>query len=572
MLKYIKKYWYFCLLAPLFMVGEVAMDLLQPDLMATIVDEGVLKNDQQLILTVGLKMILFVMLGGLSGVLCGVFANIAAQGFGNDLRKDLFSGIMGLSFQQTDAISTGSLVTRLTNDVTQVQSMVSLLVRMFVRNVMMFGGGIFMLYRQSPKFALVAACGAPFVIIIVSFFLKKASPLFKVVQQKLDGINNVMQEDVAGARVVKAFVMEEREMARFDAANDDHVKTSLRVQTILAFMGPCMNIVLNLCVVAVILVGGKEVQNGGDVTPGSVMASITYLTQILMGFGFMANIFQTFTRAKASADRINEVLKSDCAIADGANTEIETGLGAVEFRNVSFSYPGAGENVLRNISFSLSPGETLGIVGATGCGKSTLVHLIPRFYDATEGEVLVDGRNVKDYKLRDLRDKISIVMQTAELYSRSIEENIRWGKPEAAPEEIKAAAEIAQADGFICDGPFGYYTPVTESGHSLSGGQKQRISIARALLKSHEILIFDDATSALDLKTEAALYKELSTREADVTKIVIAQRIASVKDADRILVLENGAVSALGTHSELMETSPVYREIYNSQLKEGGAA
>ena len=572
MLKYVKKYWVFCLLAPLFMVGEVAMDLLQPDLMARIVDEGVLNNDQALILSVGLKMILFVLLGGFMGVMCGVFANIAAQGFGNDLRKDLFAGIMGLSFQQTDKISTGSLVTRLTNDVTQVQTMVSMLIRMLVRNLMMFGGGIYMLYRQSPKFAIVAACGAPFVILTVSFFLKKASPLFKIVQQKLDGINNVMQEDVAGARVVKAFVMEDREMARFDAANDDHVKTSLRVQTILAFMGPCMNIVLNLCVVAVILVGGNEVKAGGDVTPGSVMASITYLTQILMGFGFMANIFQTFTRARASADRINEVLKSERVIADGPDAEPETAAGAVEFRNVSFSYPGAGEHVLKDVSFTLSPGETLGIVGATGCGKSTLVHLIPRFYDATAGEVLVDGKNVKDYPLEALRDKISIVMQTAELYSRSIEENVRWGKPDATPEEIKAAAETAQADGFICDGPFGYYTPVTESGHSLSGGQKQRISIARALLKKHEILIFDDATSALDLKTEAALYRELATKEADVTKIVIAQRIASVKDADRILVLDNGTVSALGTHGELMETSPVYREIYNSQLKEGGAA
>ena len=572
MLKYIKKYRYFCLLAPLFMVGEVAMDLLQPDLMAKIVDEGVLKNDQTLILSVGIKMILFVLLGGFMGVMCGVFANIAAQGFGNDLRKDLFSGIMGLSFQQTDKISTGSLVTRLTNDVTQVQNMVSLLVRMFVRNVMMFGGGIYMLYRQSPKFALVAACGAPFVIVIVSFFLKKASPLFKVVQQKLDGINNVMQEDVAGARVVKAFVMEDREMQRFDAANNDHVKTSLRVQTILAFMGPCMNIVLNICVVAVILVGGNEVKAGGNVTPGSVMASITYLTQILMGFGFMANIFQTFTRAKASADRINEVLKSERVIADGPDTEPETAAGAVEFRDVSFGYPGAGEQVLQNVSLKINKGETLGIVGATGCGKSTLVHLIPRFYDVTAGEVLVDGKNVKDYPLEALRDKISIVMQTAELYSRSIEENIRWGKPEATPEEIKAAAEAAQADGFICDGPFGYYTPVTESGHSLSGGQKQRISIARALLKQHEILIFDDATSALDLKTEAALYKALAARDTGATKIIIAQRIASVKDADRILVLDNGAVADIGPHDELMERSPIYREIYNSQLKEGGAA
>ncbi len=571
MLKYVKKYWFFCLLAPLFMVGEVSMDLLQPDLMARIVDEGVLKNDFQLILSVGVRMILFVLLGGCAGVACGVFANIAAQGFGNDLRKDLFSGIMGLSFQQTDKISTGSLVTRLTNDVTQVQNMVSLLVRGLVRNVLMFGGGIFMLYRQSPKFALVAACGLPFVIAAVTFFMKKAGPLFRIVQQKLDGINNVMQEDVAGTRVVKAFVMEDREMRRFDTANDDFCRVNLRVQSLLAFLGPCMNIVLNLCVVGVIVLGGKEVRAGGDVTPGNVMAAITYLSQILMGIGFMANIIQTFTRAKASAERINEVLRSEKIITDGAAGAAGSG-PAVEFRDVSFSYPGAGENVLQHISLRLNRGETLGIVGATGCGKSTLVHLIPRFYDADAGEVLVDGKNVKDYALSDLRDKISIVMQTAELYSRSIEENIRWGKPDATPAEIKAAAEAAQADDFICASPYGYYTQVTESGHSLSGGQKQRISIARALLKPHEILIFDDATSALDLKTEAQLYQALAQRDPDATKIIIAQRIASVKDADRILVLDNGAAAALGTHEELMESSPIYREIYSSQMKEGGAA
>jgi ATP-binding cassette subfamily B protein len=329
--------------------------------------------------------------------------------------------------------------------------------------------------------------------------------------------------------------------------------------------------VLNLCVVGVIVLGGKEVRAGGDVTPGNVMAAITYLSQILMGIGFMANIFQTFTRAKASAERINEVLRSEKIITDGAAGAAGSG-PAVEFRDVSFSYPGAGENVLQHISLRLNRGETLGIVGATGCGKSTLVHLIPRFYDADAGEVLVDGKNVKDYALSDLRDKISIVMQTAELYSRSIEENIRWGKPDATPAEIKAAAEAAQADDFICASPYGYYTQVTESGHSLSGGQKQRISIARALLKPHEILIFDDATSALDLKTEAQLYQALAQRDPDATKIIIAQRIASVKDADRILVLDNGAAAALGTHEELMESSPIYREIYSSQMKEGGAA
>lgn len=570
MLKYLKKYWFFCLLAPLFMVGEVAMDLLQPDMMADIVDNGVLKSDFSLIVQVGVKMILTVIAGGFCGVLCGVFANLAAQSFGNDLRKDLFTKIMHLSFQQTDKISTGSLVTRLTNDVTQVQHTVMMMVRGFVRNTVMFAGGIIMLYRQSPKFALIAACGLPFVVVTVTLFLRKTAPLFAVVQKKLDGINHIMQETVAGARVVKAYVKEEYELGRFDDANEALCAQNLRVQSLLAFMSPCMNIVLNLCVVTVILVGGNTVKAGGTITPGNTMAAITYLAQILHGVTFMANIFQIFSRAKASADRINEVLSSPDVITDGEGADKTEVKGAIEFKNVSFAYPGSeGQCVLENISFRVQPGQTLAIIGATGSGKSSLVHLIPRFYDATEGEVLVDGVNVKDYGLKELRDKIAIVLQKAELYSRSIEENIRWSRKDATAWEIKKAAQIASADDFICGKSFGYYTPVTEGGHSLSGGQKQRVSIARAMLKKFEILIFDDSTSALDLKTEAKIYQALEEECPHVTKLIIAQRISSIRGADRILVLDNGGISAIGTHEELLESSEIYRDIYNSQMKEG---
>lgn len=575
MLKYLKKYWIFCLLAPLFMLGEVAMDLIQPDMMADIVDNGVLKNDIGLIISVGMRMILLVMVGGLCGVLCGVFANIAAQNFGNDLRKDLFSKIMSLSFQQTDKISTGSLVTRLTNDVTQVQHMVMMAVRGLVRNSVMFVGGIFMLYRQSPRFALIAACGLPFVVVFAMFFLRKAAPLFAIVQKKLDRINSIMQENVAGARVVKAYVKEKHEIERFDEANLSLCQETLRVQTLLAFMGPCMNIVLNICIVCVILVGGNTVKTGGDITPGNIMAGITYLSQILHGITFMANIFQIFTRAKASADRINEVLHCPEVITDGfyQDTSNQRRTGEIEFRNVSFAYPeSSGRKVLDHISFTVKPGETLAIIGATGSGKSSLVHLIPRFYDVTDGDIFVDGRNVKDYKLKDLRSKISIVLQKAELYSRSIEANIKWGRKSASPWDIKKAAKIAQADDFICASKFGYHTHVSEGGHSLSGGQKQRISISRAILKKSEILIFDDSTSALDLKTEAALYEALGRECPDMTKIIIAQRIASIKGADRIAVLDNGRISALGTHEELLLSSHIYKEIYKSQMKEGGVA
>jgi ATP-binding cassette subfamily B protein len=571
MLKYLKKYWYWCMLAPIFMAGEISMDLLQPDLMAEIVDKGVLVHNMQVILAVGVRMILLVLFGGFCGIMCGIFANLAAQNFGNDLRKDLFSRIMNLSFQQTDRISTGSLVTRLTNDVNQVQTMVMMSVRGAVRSSIMFAGGIFMLYRQSPKFAIVAACGLPFVIFIIIFFMKKASPMFSVVQEKLDGVNNVMQEDVAGARVVKAYVKEDYELDRFDKANDSLCSVNLKVQSLLAFMSPCMNIILNLCVVGIILVGGLTVKANGNVTTGEIMAAITYVAMILNSTLFMANIFQTFTRASASVIRINEVLKCDRIISDGAFDGETTAKGQIEFRNVKFSYPNSsGREILDDISLQISQGETLAILGSTGSGKTSLVNLIPRFYDATSGEVLVDGVNVKEYNLKALRDKIAIVLQKAELYSRSIEANIRWGKSDAIPWEIKSAAEIAQADDFICSTPNGYYTPVTEGGHSLSGGQKQRISIARAVLKKPEILIFDDSTSALDLKTEAMLYKAMREDFPNTTKIIIAQRIASVKDADRIMVIEGGSIAACGTHQELLDKSPIYEDIYSSQLKKGG--
>ena len=569
MLKYLKKYWYWCLLAPLFMVGEITMDLLQPDLMAKIVDDGVLAGNMDIIVSTGVRMILLVIIGGVCGVLCGVFTNLASQNFANDLRKSLFAHIMDLSFGDTDKISTGSLVTRLTNDVTQVQNMVSMSMRGVVRSGIMFVGGIVMLALQSPKFAIVTACALPFVVAFVIFFLRKASPMFSLVQKKLDGVNNVMQEDVAGARVVKAYVKEDHELDRFDKANDALCKVNLKVQYLLAFMGPCMNIVLNLCVVAVIFIGGMSVRDGGTMRPGEIIAAITYVSMILHGVVFMAGIFQTFTRAKASVDRINEVLACRTSAEGGGFSGQTERRGEIEFRGVSFAYPGSGDGseVLKDINLKIRSGETFAILGATGSGKSTLVNLIPRFYDATEGNILIDGINVKDYDTTVLRDKIAIVLQKAELYSRPIEANIRWGKDSATPQEIKDAATVAQADDFICATANGYYTPVSEGGHSLSGGQKQRISISRAILRDSEIMIFDDSTSALDLGTEARLYEALGKAKPGVTKIIIAQRIASVKNADRIAVLDGGRISALGNHEELMKTSDIYRDIYNSQLK-----
>lgn len=399
--------------------------------------------------------------------------------------------------------------------------------------------------------------------------MRKVSPLFTIIQQKLDQINCIVQENIAGARVVKAYVKEAQALALFSKANDQLCFVNLRAQTALAFLNPCVNIVLNICTVVVLYIGGITIQTDGNITPGQVMASITYLSMILMRIIFMANIFQTFTRSSASWKRIREVLETKPAQKSGTCSPKKGHQGEIEFRNVSFSYPDAPDNpVLKNVSFRIEPGQTVAVIGSTGSGKSSLVHLIPRFYDTTGGEVLVDGINVRDYPMEVLRDKIGIVQQKSELFSRSIEENITWGTPNADPEKIRRAARLAQAEDFIQNTPNGYQTHVTESGHSLSGGQKQRISIARAMLKRPEILILDDAASALDLKTEAALQASFNRELEGTTKLIVAQRVASVKNADKILVLDDGQLSARGTHEELLKTSPVYGEICRSQIKQ----
>ena len=568
MLHYLKKYWLYCLLAPLFMLGEIAMDMWQPAMMAVIVDDGVLGGDMAVIWTEGVRMLLLVAFGGICGILCGVFANVAAQRFGNDVRKDLFSRMMDFSFQQTDKFTTGSLVTRITNDVTQVEQMVMMSMRSLVRCTLMFFGGIYMLYRQSPRFALVAACGLPVIAVFIVLFLRAVSPLFTVIQKRLDQINCIMQENIAGARVVKAYVKEAQALGAFARANDDLCAVNLRAQTMLAFLNPCVNLVLNLCTVGVLYVGGITVRQGGGITPGQVMAAITYLSLILMRIIFMANIFQTFTRAAASWQRIREVLDTRPVQVPGTKRGREGQSGTVEFCHVSFAYPDAPESpVLRDISFRAEPGQTVAIIGSTGSGKSSLVQLIPRFYDATEGTVLVDGEDVCSYSLKALREKIGTVQQKAELFSRSIGKNIAWGREGADKEQIRRAARIAQAEDFILRTPEGYDTQVTESGHSLSGGQKQRLAIARAVLGKPEILILDDAASALDLKTEAALHAALRHELAGTTTIIVAQRVASVKGADQILVLEEGRLIAHGTHEELLATSSVYGEICRSQRK-----
>lgn len=589
MLKYLKKYWLFAILAPLFMCGEVFMDLLQPRLMSTIVDEGVLGlsnqgvGDLNLVMITGLKMILFVAIGGFCGVLSGVFANQCSQNFGNDIRKETFQRIMSFSFEQTDRFSTGSLITRVTNDITQLQNFVSQCIRGFVRTFVLFGGGIISMLMLDLTFGVVVACALPFIVVMIIFFISKANPMFSILQKKLDSVNNVIQENVSGSRVVKAYVKEDYEKKRFQKANGELVDTQLRVLILLSYMTPFMNIILNISIAAIIKVGAIEVQ-AGAATPGNVMAAITYLSQILNALMRMTMIFQTISRGIASGRRIQEILDCTPTIQSGTYAEKEekqkewkkgTGIAGskVEFKDVSFSYPESnGELVLNHINLVINPGETLAILGSTGCGKSSLVNLIPRFYDTTKGQVLVDDVDVKEYHLTDLRNKIAIALQKSEIFSTTIKENIRWGDSNASEKEVEKAAAIAQAMEFIEKKQEKMNTPIAEKGMSLSGGQKQRLAISRAILKKANVLIFDDSTSALDLKTEAKLYEGLKKEYSGITKIIIAQRIASVKNADRIAILENGQIAACDTHENLLKNNEIYQDIYESQLKTGGSS
>lgn len=573
-LRYLKPYWLFALLCPLAMILEVSMDLLQPTLMSDIVDNGILGDaaaDENLryVLITGLKMLVFSLIGCFGGIASAAFGTAAAQKMGNDLRKDAFAKVMHMSFQQTDKFTTGSLVTRLTNDITAIQEFVAMSLRMFVRTGMQFIGGIAVILTLNVNFGIVLVISLPVQLIAVAIIMKKASPLFSIVQSRLDKVNSVVQENVSGARVVKAFTREEYEINRFDNANTDLMTTNLKVQKLLATLNPILMIIMNASVIAIIMIGGFQVE-AKAMQVGEVMAAVTYITQILMSVMMVGMMFQQVSRSAASMKRVNEVLSTNPVISDGNKSADSDNSGTVEFRNVGFSYPGSsGKPVLSGIDLKVGKGQMIAILGSTGCGKTSLVNLVPRFYDATNGDVLVDGVNVKDYDVDTLRSKIGVVLQKSELFSGTVAENIRWGCETATDEEVKTAAKIARAEEFIDGFNDGYDTMISEKGASLSGGQKQRMAIARAIIKKPEILIFDDSTSALDLSTEAKLHKALRENLSGVTVIMIAQRIASVMRADKIAVLENGSICAFGTHKELMESSSVYRDIYYSQMKQG---
>lgn len=567
-LRYLRPYWWIALLAALAMVGEVICDLELPMHMAKIIDIGIKKNQMNVIYEHGIYMLLIAIAGSIGGFLSALFGSISSRKFGNSLRKATFKKALNFSWEQTDKVTTGSLITRITNDVMTLQMLVSMSVRMFVRTIMLFCGGIGYMVRINPKFGLILLIVLPIEILVIFIFLRKVNPMFVQVQESLDSVNEVMQENVNGSRVVKTFTNEEKESNRFDRVSKNLSNKSIRVSKLLAYMSPFQILFLNITVISILYIGGNEVLAGTGMQIGEVSASLTYITQILNAVMSMGHLFQTVARGIASGRRIQDILNTEPTIVSGG-TSLDI-LGNVEFKDVCFKYRTSSNDILTNINFEVKQGESLAILGATGSGKTTIVNLIPRFYDCYSGSVLVDGVDVKEYDLKSLRQSISLVLQKSELFTGSIFDNIRWGKPDATLEEVREACRIAQADDFIMSFNDGYDTIIGEKGSSLSGGQKQRVCIARAILKKPKILIFDDATSALDLNTEARLYKALKEYMSDVTIILIAQRVASAKGAEKIMVIDDGEIKGIGTNDELLKTNEVYQDIYYSQLKANG--
>lgn len=543
------------------------MDLLQPILMASIIDQGVMQNDTAHILHTGLIMLGAAAVGLLGGLGCTIYSSIASQRFGADLRRDLFLKVQTHSFRNLDDISTGSLITRLTSDIVQIQTMVQMLLRIFVRSPLLAIGSMIMAVIISPKLAIILAIAVPLLFVVMFFLIRATLPLFATAQKKLDKVNTVLKENFAGIRVSKAFVRAGYEKDRFHQANTDFTQVSVKTQRIVALNMPILTMILNVSIVVVLWLGGKNAIDG-SFEVGSLVAFINYVTQVLFSVSSVAMMLVRISTAKVSADRIQEVMHTESEIANAAHPAINAyKQGEIEFDQVTFSYkPGIQKPVLHHVSFKVRPGQTVAIMGATGSGKTSLVSLLPRLYDVTSGRIFIDGTDVRQFDLSALRERIGIVLQESILFTGTIRDNIRYGKADASDEEVIAAAKAAQAHEFISSMPEGYDTMLGQRGVNLSGGQKQRISIARALLLRPAILILDDSTSAIDMGTESRLQKELARLMNGRTCLMIAQRISSVIDADRILVLDDGKLVAEGTHSELLASCELYQDIYQSQF------
>lgn len=567
LLKYIKgNAIIYAILAPLMMFIEVIMDLNQPKLMSDIIDIGVANGDISYVLNIGFKMIVVAFIGILGGMLCGIFATLASMNMGKNIRQALFDKIQSLSFLEIDKFKTSSLITRLTNDVTQFQNMVMMALRGMVRSPLICLGGIIMSLTISIKLSMIFLIAIPLIILSVTLITSKSIPFFTEMQKKIDNVNLVMRENLLGVRVVKAFTIENKVRERFSNANKELMDTSIKAQGVTILLWPLVTLIMNLSVVAVLWFGGNYVNNG-SLEIGKIMAFINYLVQIMGSLNMLVMIIINFSRAKVSAERINEVLDIESSIKDTENTEKIDNFD-VEFKDVYFKYNKDGEYVLKRISFKVSEGEKIGIIGPTGSGKSSLISLIPRLYDTTSGSVMIGNKDVRSLKINDLRKIIGVVLQDTTLFSGSIADNLRFGMENANEEMMDSATKDAQAFEFINSSNEGYNREVGQRGKNLSGGQKQRISIARTLIKNPKILILDDSSSALDMETESKLQNSLKNRMKDSTVFLIAQRISAVMDSDKIIVLDNGEIAAIGTHKELIKNCEIYRSIAISQLGE----
>lgn len=570
--KYLKPHLLYVILAPILMIIEVSGELLQPKIMSKIVDIGIVNGDIDYIIKNGILMLVISVIGGFGGIGCMIFAAKASQNFGADVRKSLFTKIQNFSFVNLDKFHTSSLVTRLTNDITQIQQIVLMSLRMLIRAPFTFIGGLVMAFSINRNLTKILFVSVIILIISVFVILKIGFPLFKIAQKKIDKVNTVMRENLSGVRVVKAFVREDYEKEKFKLSNEDLRDTTIKAFRVMTLIMPVMMGVMNITTVLILWFGGLEV-NAGGMEAGDLMAYITYLTQILMSLLMVGMVIMMISRGKASIDRINEVLDTEIDIIN-SNKSLKDVIkkGKLEFKDISFSYPDStGDPVISNINLNIQNGLTVGILGQTGSGKSTFVNLIPRLYDVTKGEILIDGVNIKDIELDYLRKEIGIVLQKAVLFSGTIKENIKWGNPDATDEEVIKAAKNAQAYDFIMELPDKFDTVLGQMGVNLSGGQKQRISIARTLLKNPKILIFDDSTSAVDSTTELKIQNALKNELPNCTKLIIAQKISSVINSDKIIVISGGEISAEGTHSELIKTSQIYKDIYNSQMRKEDA-
>ena len=588
---YIKPYLPYFILGPLCMVIEVLGEVMMPKLLSYIIDFGVYSGEAKtevpdviralyelcgnngFIAAIMAGMILtaiLMMIGGVGGAYFGAKASV---NFATDLRGDIYRKIQSFSFANIDKFSTGSLITRLTNDVTQLQHFVNMMLRMFFRAPGIMVGALVMAIALNPELSVVLAISVPLMLLVIGFIIFCGFPRFSKMQTKIDALNSVVGENLTGVRVVKSFVREEHEKAKFGAANDNLKKASEGAMKIMILMSPVMTLIMNATAIAVYRLGGEMLYEG-RMSAGDLTAFVTYITQILSSLMMVTMLFVIFSRAMASGKRIAEVLDEKADVCDGEGVdrarEVET--GSVEFRNVSFRYyKNSDGKVLDNINLKIGAGETVGIIGSTGCGKTTLVSLIARLYDADEGEVLVDGANVKEYTLHNLREGVGMVLQKNLLFSGSIGHNLRFGNAGADEATVRAAADAAQADGFIMSFPDEYESLLGQGGTNVSGGQKQRLCIARALLKKPKILILDDSTSAVDTATEKKIREAFTKELAGTTKILIAQRIGSVKEADKIVVMNEGRITGVGTHEELLATNTEYKEIYESQTEREGA-